>query len=121
MFQSIIKLWRALGYAWQGLRIACSEELAFRVELAVSIPLILLTFFLDISSVERAMLIGSCLLVLMTELINSAFEAVVDRISIEQHPLSAKAKDLAAAALLLSLIIALVLWTLVLWEVLFGT
>lgn len=114
------KIMRAFGYACKGLLTAWREEMAFRIELVLCVPMVLLALFLGRTGAEQALLMLTCFLVLLTELLNSAVEAVVDRIGPERHPVSAKAKDLAAAALLVSLVAALAVWGVVLYRLLYG-
>jgi len=97
-----------------GLAAAVRHEDAFRQELLVAAVLLPVAFFIDASPVEKALLIGSLLLVLVVELLNTAIEVVVDRISSEEHPLSKRAKDIGSAAVMLSLIAAAGVWLLVL-------
>ncbi len=107
--------WRATGIALQGLRAAFQHEEAFRQEVfiaAIAIPAALL---LPASLLGKAMMIASILLVLIIELLNSALEAAVDHTSLEQHPLAKRAKDIASAAVFLSIVNALVVWGLVLF------
>lgn len=104
----------AAGYSWLGLKAAFKHEAAFRQELALAIALIPLAVWLGQSSIERALLIGSVLLVLIVELINSAIEAVVDRFGNEQHELSGRAKDIGSAAVMVALINVIVVWALLL-------
>jgi diacylglycerol kinase (ATP) len=108
------RILHAAGYSASGLRAAWRHESAFRQELlllAIGAPL---GWWLAGNGVERALLIGSLLIVLIVELLNSAIEAAIDRIDDREHPLSARAKDLGSAAVLLSLSIAAVVWALVL-------
>ncbi len=109
------RLYFAAGYSIRGLRAAWRHESAFRQEMllfAIGAPL---GGWLAGSGVERALLIGSLLLVLLVELLNSAVEAAIDRIGDGDHPLSARAKDLGSAAVFLSLLCAAVVWALVLF------
>ena len=105
----------ASKYSWNGLKAAFANEAAFRQEVILAIILIPLGFYLGNSGVERALLISVVVLVLIIELINSGIEAIVDRVSNEQHELSGRAKDVGSAAVLLSLINATVVWSLVLF------
>lgn len=105
---------RATGYSWAGLRAAAKHEAAFRQELALCVVLIPLALWLGGDGVERALLVGSLLLVLIVELLNSAIEAVVDRIGAEQHELSGRAKDIGSAAVFVALANVVVIWVLVL-------
>jgi len=107
------RLLDAAGFSLQGFAAALSEA-AFRQELVLAAVLIPLGLHLGDSGVERALLAGSVLLVLIVELLNSALEAAVDRISLEDHALAKRAKDLASAAVLLSLVNAAAVWLLVL-------
>jgi diacylglycerol kinase (ATP) len=99
-----------------GLREALRCEDAFRQELILALVLIPLAFWVGTSAVERALLIGSVLLVLIVELVNSAVEATVDRISFENHRLAKRAKDIGSAAVLLTLLNAALIWGLIVIE-----
>jgi diacylglycerol kinase (ATP) len=111
--QGIGRLWHATLYSLAGIRAAWKHEAAFRQEVILSLVLAPIAFWLGSSTVERIMLIGSCLIVLITELLNSAVEAAIDRISDDQHRLSARAKDLGSAAVFISLWLAIITWGLV--------
>ncbi|MBF0270620.1 MAG: diacylglycerol kinase [Magnetococcales bacterium] len=106
----------AAGYSMLGLRAAWQHEAAFRQELGLLVILFPLGLWLGRSGVERGLLIGSLLLVLIVELINSAVEAVVDRTGSEWHPLSGRAKDIGSAAVLVAMILVALVWGLILWE-----
>lgn len=108
----------AFFYALEGLTSAWKNEHAFRQELAFVIPGAIVALFLPITALEKLLLIGVLLLVLIVELINSAIEATVDRISLERHPLSKNAKDYGGAAVLLTVLFAAVTWMVVLTPVL---
>ena len=108
------RVWNALHYSMAGLQAAFRHEDAFRQELLLSGLLISASFFLPVSGLGRALMIGSVFLVLIVELLNSAVEAVVDRVSLEHHILSKRAKDVGSAAVLLSLINVVVVWACVL-------
>lgn len=108
--QEIIHLYRALRYALQGIRYALAHERAFRLEAAMALVLVPAAFWVGGTPVERVLLAGSVLLVLAVELLNSAVEATVNRISAERHALSGLAKDLAGAAVLVSLCNAGLVW-----------
>jgi diacylglycerol kinase (ATP) len=110
------RLWAATGYSIQGLRAAWINETAFRQELLLVLLLAPLACWLGTTATQRALLIFSLLLVLIVELINSAIEAIVDRIGSEHHELSGRAKDMGSAAVLVSLIAAAGVWALVAWE-----
>ena len=103
----------AFGYSLQGLGHAVRFEAAFRQELLLAIPALLGLWFLPISTMEKIILLGTVLLLLITELLNSAIEAVVDRVSTERHQLAGRAKDLGSAAVLLAMIFMLITWALI--------
>ena len=101
-------------YSLQGIRAAFRHEDAFRQEIALAVVLIPIALLVERSGIGRALLIGSILLVLIVELLNSALEATVDRISLEHHSLAKRAKDCGSAAVFVSLINVIVIWILVL-------
>jgi diacylglycerol kinase (ATP) len=109
------RLINAFGYSMAGFKAAYQHEDAFRQEVLLAAVLLPLAFLLENSGVGRALLIGSVLLVIMVELLNSAIEATVDRISLEQHMLAKRAKDIGSAAVLLSLVNLAAIWGLVLF------
>jgi len=109
------RVWNAFFYSLEGFRAAWKHEDAFRQETLLAVVLIPLAFFLADAALERALMIASILLVLIVELINSAIEATVDRISLENHQLAKRAKDIGSAAVLIALINVLVVWGLVLF------
>lgn len=106
----------AAGYSIEGLVSAYRGESAFRQETWLAIVLIPLAFWLGQTWVETALLAGSVVMVLVVELLNSAVEATVDRISFEIHALAKKAKDFGSAAVFLSLALAGAVWTAALWH-----
>jgi diacylglycerol kinase (ATP) len=108
------RVWNAFIYSIDGLRAAYRHEHAFRQEAALALVLIPLALLLPASPVGKAVMIASVLLVLIVELLNSAVEAAIDRISLEQHPLSRRAKDIGSAAVMLALLNVVAVWTLVL-------
>lgn len=108
------RVWNALFYSVDGFKAAYRHEDAFRQETLLALILIPTAFFLTVSGLGKAMMIASVLLVLIVELLNSAIEAVVDRISLERHDLAKRAKDIGSAAVLLSLLNVLIVWALVL-------
>ena len=108
------RLVNAFGYSMAGLRACFQHEEAFRQEVFASIFVLPLALWLGNSGTERALLVGSWLIILVVELLNSAVEANVDRVGLERHELSARAKDIASAAVFLSLVFAAVVWLLVL-------
>jgi len=108
---------RAFGYSLKGLRAAYKKESAFRQELILALILVPLGGWIGPGSVERILLIGSVLLVLIVELLNSAVEATVDRGGKDWDKLAGRAKDMGSAAVLIALLITLMTWSLVLWDV----
>lgn len=108
------RIFRALGWSISGLKAAFLQEAAFRQELLLCIILAPLGFYLGETGPEKAMLVGSLILVLIVELLNSAVEAAVDRISREQHELAGQAKDMGSAAVFLALLNVAVVWLLIL-------
>jgi diacylglycerol kinase (ATP) len=108
------RLFNAVGYTWDGLRAAFKHEDAFRQEVFLALLLIPLALYLGETGVERALMIAAVLGVLMVELLNSALEAAVDRISLEHHLLIKRAKDMGSAAVMIALVNAVVVWALVL-------
>jgi diacylglycerol kinase (ATP) len=110
------RIWRALGYSLAGYAEAFRAESAFRQEIAAAIILLPASFWLGNTWVETALLAGSVLLMMIVELLNSAIEAVVDRVSFELHDLSKRAKDVASAAVLTSLIWCVGIWSAALWH-----
>ncbi len=109
------RIWRAFGASRRGFRGAFRGEAAFRQELAVAAVVVPLGLWLGETGVEKALLVGPMLLVLIVELVNSAIEAVVDRVGLERHELSGLAKDLASAAVLSSFGLLGLTWLLVLF------
>jgi len=111
----LMRIIKAAGYSYKGLVAAWQNEAAFRQEAVLGLVAVLLACWLDIDSISRVLLIGSVVLVLIVELVNSAIEAVVDRIGPEQHILAGRAKDIGSAAVLLTLLLALFVWVTLLW------
>lgn len=110
----IRRLVNAFGYSMDGFKAAYRHEDAFRQEVWLSLVLIPLAFYLEAEAMHRILMVGSVLLVMIVELLNSAVEAVVDRVSIERHALAKRAKDIGSAAVLLALINLGVVWGLIL-------
>ncbi|EOV0105003.1 TPA: diacylglycerol kinase [Vibrio vulnificus] len=104
----------ATGYSMKGLKAAWINEAAFRQEILLTAALTITTFFLPVTTIERILMVSSLLLVVIVELINSAVEAVVDRISDDWHELSGRAKDIGSAAVFVALALALFVWASVL-------
>jgi len=111
----IQRLINATRYSLHGLASAFRHEDAFRQEVLLAVVLIPIALILDVGGAGKAMMIASVLLVLIVELLNSAIEAVVDRISLDRHQLSKRAKDVGSAAVFLSLVNVAIVWALVLW------
>ncbi|MDH3359567.1 MAG: diacylglycerol kinase [Desulfobulbaceae bacterium] len=111
----ITRIVRAFGWSVAGLRAAFTGEAAFRQEVFVALVMIPAAVWFGQTGIERALLISSLLLVLLAELLNSAVEAVVDRVGEEQHPLSGRAKDIGSAAVFVSLVNVAVIWFFVLF------
>lgn len=109
------RVWNAFHYSLSGVKAAYKNEDAFRQESLLAALLIPLVFVLPGSGIGRALMVGSVLMVLVVELLNSAIEAAIDRISLDHHRLSKRAKDIGSAAVLLSLCNVIATWTLVLF------
>ena len=109
------RIWNALFYSFAGLKAAYRHEDAFRQEVWLAVVLIPLALLLPAPGMGKALMIASVLVVLIVELLNSAVEATVDRVSLEQHRLAKRAKDIGSAAVLFSLINVAVVWLLVLF------
>ena len=118
--KGIGRIWHATLYSLAGIRAAWENEAAFRQEAVLSLIMVPSAFWVGGSTVERLMLIGSCLIVLITELLNSAVEAAIDRIGDDPHRLSARAKDLGSAAVFISLWLAGITWGLIGYDRFFG-
>lgn len=114
--KGIKRVAQAACYSAKGLSAAWKNEAAFRLELFLMVVLVPAAFWVGNSVLDYLLLIGSCVLVLITELINSAIEAIVDRISTENHPLSGQAKDIGSAAVLISLLWVLFTWAAIAWN-----
>lgn len=109
------RLMNAFGYSLEGFKAAFKHEDAFRQEVFLAIVLIPLALYLEHEALHRALMIGSLFLVLIVELLNSAVEAVVDRVSIERHALAKRAKDIGSAAVFVALTNVFVIWGLILF------
>jgi diacylglycerol kinase (ATP) len=110
------RIHNATGYSLAGFKAAYQNEAAFRQIVWINLILIPITFFIDVSSVEQALMIGVCLLAIIVELFNSALEAVVDRVSLERHPLSKNAKDMGSAAQFVAQSIIFFTWIIILFK-----
>ena len=107
---------RATGYSMAGLSTAYRGESAFRQEFWLAVVLVPAAFWVGRGWIEVALLVGSVMLVLIVELLNSGIEAAIDRVSFEIHDLSKRAKDLASAAVLLSVLLCAGVWLAALWH-----
>lgn len=110
------RLIAAMGYSYQGLRAAWKYEEAFRIEATLALVCVPLAFFVGQTLAHKIALLICCALVIITELINSAIEAAVDRFGSEMHPLSGQAKDIGSAAVFTSLMLFLAAWVPSIWE-----
>jgi diacylglycerol kinase (ATP) len=108
------RIWNAFSYSLSGLHAAYLNEDAFRQESLLAAVMIPVALVLPLTGIGKALMIGSVLLVLIVELLNSAIEAAIDRISLDRHRLSKRAKDIGSAAVLIALINVLATWSLVL-------
>lgn len=112
--KGLSRIIKATGYSWQGLRAAYRYEEAFRQEIWLCLVMIPLGLYLGDGGTEKALLVGSLLLLPLVEILNSALEAVVDRFGEEQHELSGRAKDMGSAAVAIAIALAAAVWLLVL-------
>ena len=112
----LARVWNAFHYSLAGLRAAYLCEDAFRQEVLLAALLVPLALWLPVGGPQRGLMIGSVMLVLIVELLNSAVEATVDRISLENHRLAKRAKDIGSAAVLLSLLNVAIVWACILVE-----
>lgn len=112
----IRRILRATKFSAQGLLQAWRHEAAFRQEIALTVVLAPIAFWLGQTAIERVLLIGVCLIVLIVELLNSAIEAAIDRHGPEQHELSGRAKDLGSAAVFTSLVLVFLVWVAVAYQ-----
>jgi len=109
------RIWNAFFYPLEGLRAAFRHEDVFRQEVFLAAILVPAVFFLPAGGTGKALMIGAVLLVLIVELLNSAVEAAVDRVSLENHQLAKRAKDIGSAAVFIALVNVPVVWLLVLF------
>ena len=114
--KGIARIIAATGYSFQGFRAAWRNEAAFRQELVLAMIFLPVAFWLGETLTHQLLLVMSCALVVLAELLNSAIEAVVDRISDEQHELSGRAKDIGSAAVFVTLTLFVVIWVLSFWQ-----
>lgn len=111
----IKRLINAIGYSFSGFKVAFKKEDAFRQEVLMTLILVPLAFYISVNTIELVILIFSTLLVPIVELLNSAIEATVDRISLEKHKLAKRAKDIGSAAVFLSLVNLFAVWLIILF------
>ncbi|MCQ4969424.1 diacylglycerol kinase [Atlantibacter hermannii] len=109
----IARIASTFSYSWAGFRTATRNEAAFRQLLVIQGILIAIALTLDVSRSERALMVAVCLLSLIVELLNSAIEAAVDRVSLEHHPLAKNAKDMGSAAQAVALLMVMAVWGIV--------
>ena len=110
------RIWNALFYSLDGFAAAFRHEDAFRQEVLLALVLIPIALSTNVSGVGKALMVGSVLLVLVVELLNSGIEAITDRISLEDHVLAKRAKDMGSAAVMLTLLSVPAIWLLVLFD-----
>ncbi|VAW84498.1 Diacylglycerol kinase [hydrothermal vent metagenome] len=108
------RLQGAAGYSWAGLKAAYQGEAAFRLEVLLSVIIVPLAFIVSDSAFEQGLLIAVWAMVLIVELLNSAIEAAIDRISLDRHELSGRAKDMGSAAVFIAVVNAVIVWFFVL-------
>lgn len=112
----LTRLFKATHYSLKGLKAVWQQETAFRQECWLLLVAIGVALSLDISCTQQLLLIASVVLILIVEILNSAIETIIDRISLTPHPLSAQAKDMGSAAVFLTLLLAFFMWTTILWK-----
>jgi len=110
------RLVNAMSYSLSGLLLSWQDEAAFRQEVILAIVLVSVAFMVPVSVTQRVLLVASVMLVLVVEMINSAIEATVDRVSLDIHPLAKRAKDMGSAAVLLALTNSILTWAMILWS-----
>jgi diacylglycerol kinase (ATP) len=113
--KGLTRAWHAMKNSINGFRVAIREESAFRQELTLAAILLPCAIFVPVTPVERVALVTSVLLVLIVELLNTSVEAAIDRISLERHELSKRAKDFGSAAVMVALGVCVITWALILW------
>ncbi|CPR14517.1 diacylglycerol kinase [Brenneria goodwinii] len=112
----LTRIIKATGYSLQGLKQVWRHEAAFRQETLLAIVGSIIACLLSITLVEKLLLIGAVVLIMLFELVNSAIEAVVDRVGLERHELSGRAKDIGSAAVFVAILLAAVVWGSILWQ-----
>ena len=114
--KGLTRVIKAFGFSVKGFRATWKHEEAFRQEVILAVILLPLSFFVAINATQLAILLLTLFIVLITEILNSAVEAVVDRVSDEHHKLAGRAKDMGSAAVLLSLTMTAVIWGVIIHE-----
>ncbi|HGY10917.1 MAG TPA: diacylglycerol kinase [Desulfobacterales bacterium] len=118
--KGLIRIWNAFLYSLNGLRLAITEETAFKQEIGIYIVLLVVLFFLPLSFIFKCLLFFANTIVLIVEIINSAIESIVDITSPDYHELAGKAKDLGSASVFISLVLVLILWLCAIYVMLNG-
>lgn len=118
MINPVARLWRNTKFSWQGFRAVWHSEWAFRAEVVVAVPMAIAALLLPVDVTQRILLLCALVFVLLAELVNTAIEVVINRISEEQHPLSGKAKDIGSAIVFMALVNAGIVWGLTLLSLL---
>ena len=118
--KGFIRIWNALVYSLNGLRIAITQETSFKQEIGIYIVLLFVLFFLPLPFIFKCLLFFANTIVLIVEIINSAIESIVDMASPEYHELAGKGKDLGSAAVFISMILAIILWLCAIYVMLSG-
>lgn len=114
--RGIKRLFYALIYSWQGLKSALKHEEAFRQEFLAFVILTIVSMFLDVTAFERLIMISTLVLVMIVEVLNSAIETTIDRVSYDKHKLSGRAKDYGSFAVLMTILIATASWLTILFS-----
>ncbi|MDY6792879.1 MAG: diacylglycerol kinase [Thermodesulfobacteriota bacterium] len=118
--KGLIRIWHALLYSLNGLRLAITQETSFKQELAIYIVLLLVLLFLPLSLHFKCLLFFANTMVLIVEIINSAIESIVDMASPDYHDLAEKGKDLGSAAVFISMVLVIILWLCAIYVMLSG-
>jgi len=118
--KGFIRIWNALVYSLNGLRLAITQETSFKQEISIYIVLLFVLFFLPLSFVFKCLLFFANTIVLIVEIINSAIESIVDMTSPDYHEFAGKAKDLGSAAVFISMIMVIILWLCAIYIMLSG-
>lgn len=114
--KGLMRIYKAASYSFAGFAAAFRHEAAFRQELLLLVLFLPIAFLLEVSTVERILMVASLIVVLIVELLNSAVECAVDRVGFEHNELAGRAKDMGSAAVFLSLVLCIFIWVAVLWS-----